>query len=83
MPTLKTQIDAFNEEKAKQIPEDILKTIDNSTLDLKARHLEDNSLKTGDIAPDFALPDHNGKTQPLSKYLQDFPLVLSFYRGGW
>lgn len=83
MPTLKSQIDAFNEEKVKQMPEEILETMNRATIDLKSQKLEDKSLKVGDIAPDFDLMDHNKKRQSLKKYLDGSTLVLSFYRGGW
>jgi hypothetical protein len=83
MAALKAQIDAFNEEKSKMIPEDILDTMNNATLDLKSRHLEDNSLKVGDIAPFFELKDQNGRSRSLKHYLSDSNLVISFYRGGW
>lgn len=83
MPTLKAQIDAFNKEKAKLIPEDILDTMDKATLNLKSRNLEDTSLRAGDTAPLFDLTDQNGNDQSLTNYLTDTNLVLSFYRGGW
>jgi len=38
---------------------------------------------TGDIAPDFNLPNAAGKFGILTNYLKDGPVVLSFYRGGW
>jgi hypothetical protein len=83
MPTLKAQIDAFNEEKAKQMPEDILETMNRATINLKSQKFEDKSLKVGDIAPGFDLADHNKKRQSLKNYLDGSMLVLSFYRGGW
>ena len=38
-------------------------------------------LKLGEIAPDFALKDQNGKEVKLSKIKQNVMLV--FYRGYW
>jgi peroxiredoxin len=38
---------------------------------------------TGDVAPDFELPDSAGKTRRLSELLSQGPLVLVFYRGDW
>ncbi len=60
MKRLKEQIAQFNEEKARQIPKDILDTMNTVTLGLKAINLEENSLKTGDKVPEFNLPNHNG-----------------------
>lgn len=37
------------------------------------------TLKAGDKAPDFTLPDHHGEPQTLSKLLTNGPVVLFFY----
>ncbi len=36
-------------------------------------------MKTGDVAPDFELPDQDGQPRRLSTMLQDGPVVLFFY----
>lgn len=41
------------------------------------------ALKAGDGAPDFSLPDAQGRTVSLSAALQRGPAVVTFYRGGW
>ena len=41
------------------------------------------SLKLGVKAPDFALPNGDGKLVALSEYTQRSPVVLVFYRGFW
>lgn len=41
------------------------------------------TLKLGDKAPDFALPNGDGKLVTLSEYTQRSPVVLVFYRGYW
>jgi peroxiredoxin Q/BCP len=38
-----------------------------------------SSLKVGDRAPDFTLPDTEGKPVTLSKLLQQGPVILAFY----
>jgi hypothetical protein len=40
-------------------------------------------LKLGDKAPDFALPNGDGKLVILSEYTARSPVVLIFYRGFW
>ncbi len=40
-------------------------------------------LSIGTQAPDFALPDGNGKAHALADYIPDKNVVLVFYRGGW
>lgn len=42
-----------------------------------------NSLKKGDIAPDFELNNALNKPVKLSSLLKRGPIVLSWYRGGW
>ena len=41
------------------------------------------SLKLGVKAPDFALPNGDGKLVVLSEFTQRSPVVLVFYRGFW
>lgn len=41
------------------------------------------TLKLGDRAPDFALPNGDGNLVILSEYTQRAPVVLVFYRGYW
>jgi len=41
------------------------------------------TLKVGDKAPDFALPNGDGKLIVLSEYTQRSPVLLVFYRGFW
>ena len=33
--------------------------------------------------PDLELPDHRGESVKLSGLADDFPLIVSFYRGYW
>lgn len=83
MTTLKEQIAEFDRNKKKHRPVDILNTMSRVTVDLKSAGLEDNSLKTGDKAPEFSLSDHHGISRSLSEYLNESLVVLTFYRGGW
>lgn len=51
--------------------------------DLRASGILNDMINIGDKAPDFTLPDINGQMVTLSEALQDGPVVLVFYRGGW
>jgi peroxiredoxin len=41
------------------------------------------AIKIGDKAPDFALPNGDGKLVALSEYTSRSPVVVLFYRGFW
>jgi peroxiredoxin len=41
------------------------------------------SLKVGDIAPEFGLPNGEGKLVKLSEFTARGPVVVIFYRGYW
>ncbi len=46
---------------------------------LLAMVLGSAALKVGDRAPDFTLPDTDGKPVTLSKLLERGPVILAFY----
>lgn len=41
------------------------------------------SLKVGDKAPEFSLPNGDGKIVTLAEYTERTPVVIVFYRGYW
>ncbi len=81
--TLKDEIAGFDEEKAKNMPADILELMDRTTQELIATGLARQAKAEGSKAPEFTLPDHTGAQVSLDKLLEKGPVVLSFYRGGW
>lgn len=42
-----------------------------------------SSIGIGDTAPDFELPNADGEMRTLYEFLENGPVILSFYRGGW
>ena len=48
-----------------------------------ALHTRTTPSKQQDLAPDFNLTDHTGKTWHLAEVLKDGPAVVIFYRGYW
>lgn len=50
---------------------------------LRETDIASNALKVGDTAPDFLLPDWEGRLVSSAWMREKGPLVLSFYRGGW
>ncbi|MBW4643128.1 MAG: AhpC/TSA family protein [Goleter apudmare HA4340-LM2] len=51
--------------------------------ELKSTNIVDQSIKVGDIIPDFTLPNAFGQPVELQKLLASGPVVISFFRGSW
>jgi len=81
--TLRDQIEKFKKEMSGQIPADVQQTMQQAAEELEQSGVSDHSLKAGDAAPDFTLPDVHGESVNLVDELEHTPVVLSFYRGGW
>lgn len=80
---LKQAIEAFQKEMLPKIPPEILNTLQRTTEDLVKTGIADRSVKVGDTAPDFTLPNVRGEDVTLSNLLSKGPVVLTFYRGTW
>ncbi len=84
---LKEQIEQMQQELIPEIPDDVLETLQGTTKELVESGIAEQAIGTGDTAPDFVLPYATGngtdESWSLSSALQDGPVVLSFYRGGW
>lgn len=65
------------------LPEDDAQIVGASFEKLNASHTGESALAIGEIAPDFTLPGASGKAISLHSKLNEGPVVLSFYRGGW
>jgi peroxiredoxin len=50
---------------------------------LRETGVSSHALKVGDTAPDFLLPDADGRLHSSEQLRRNGPLVLSFFRGGW
>lgn len=50
---------------------------------LRETDIASSALKVGDTAPDFLLPDWEGRLVSSAQMRERGPLVVSFYRGGW
>jgi len=81
--SLKADIDNLIAQSSERIPPDIQKMMAADTKRLKQSGIEDNSLKAGDKAPSFTLPNAKGEQVSSTDLLAKGPVVLSFYRGGW
>ena len=86
--TLQEKLDAFKADfKAGKppynVPPEIHPIMERATRELIASGLAQRALKAGDKAPDFTLPDPNGRAVSSAALLADGPLIVSFYRGVW
>ena len=81
--TLQQQIELFLAQTAEQLPPELMATFYSSIETLVKTDIAKHSLKVGEKAPDFTLPDTFGKPVKLSELLQHGPAVVTFYRGEW
>ncbi|HTC48779.1 MAG TPA: peroxiredoxin-like family protein [Candidatus Aquilonibacter sp.] len=68
---------------AKYVPGETQAVHAQAVAKLKEQNLAANILPVGVIAPQFELPDHDGKTISSSQLLSKGRLVLCFIRGRW
>ena len=64
-------------------PDNVQTVIVDAFKDLMESDFGQQALNSGDQARDFTLPNARGKHTTLNQLLEDGPVVLSFYRGGW
>ena len=68
---------------ARYVPPEIQAIHAKTVEELKHAGAAERSLKAGDPAPDFELPDQNGKLVRSADIIAHGPLVLCFIRGRW
>ena len=65
------------------LPEDTATTVGKSFEYILSSDFGDKALSEGDKAENFSLPNAKGEQTQLAKLLEQGPVVLNFYRGGW
>jgi len=65
------------------LPDDDAQAVGASFEKLHASHTGESAITVGEIAPSFTLPAATGEAVTLHSKLNEGPVVLSFYRGGW
>src|ERR1700754_3550434 len=60
-----------------------VQAIETYVKDLEKREIPELSLKVGQKGSDFTLPDGDGKIVTLRDELNNGPVILTWYRGGW
>ena len=81
--TLASRLDATAQHFISALPESEKQTVGESLAALQASDVAASAPGTGDTAPDFTLPNAAGGHVRLYDLLQQGPVILSFYRGGW
>jgi peroxiredoxin len=82
-PTLTDQLDETVQAFMAGLQKQDAQTVGNSFEKLHASDVAKNAINVDDSIPDFTLPDATGKSVQLYDRLNNGPVVLSFYRGGW
>jgi peroxiredoxin len=80
---LQDELDALRAGFAVTMPPDIRAAMTRADLALAASGIASRALGAGEFAPDFTLPGVDGRPVRLSRRLQDGPVIVTFYRGGW
>ncbi len=81
--TLKSKIEAYKEGFKAKVPKEAQELMHNATQELQNSAQLRNTVKVGDVAPDFTLKNSRSEDVALSDLLSRGPVVLSFYRGRW
>ena len=80
---LQDKLDEYKKSFLEKAPQEAVEVMQRATEDLKNSGILDKVLKVGESAPEFSLPDVNGKLVELKSLLTQGPVVISFYRGLW
>jgi hypothetical protein len=83
MMTLQEQLDAIKTKGAAKMTPEVSAAMKKGFEELQHAKLLDKTLKVSDPAPDFVLPNGEGKMIALEALRRHGPLVILFYRGKW
>lgn len=81
--SLKADIEKLTREFEQHVPEHLRQVLVDELERLKTSGIADCSLKAGDRAPSFVLPNLEGTRLSSESLLARGPLVVCFYRGIW
>ena len=73
----------YADASAAKLPEEAKVIMQNAIEDVETSKITAKALKTGDIFPSFNLPNAKGEVIKSLSLLDNGPLVIAFYRGGW
>ncbi|MEM8733012.1 MAG: peroxiredoxin-like family protein [Planctomycetota bacterium] len=81
--SLQEQLSQQKAAVVEQLPADIVEVMVRNTQELLDSGIEERAPKVGDQLAAFELPNQDGHTVKLAELLQQGPVVVTFYRGGW
>ena len=81
--TLTQDLKDFRDRFLANADADTVEVMNRATTDLAESGIADRTLKPGDKAIDFTLPNATGDRVNLQQLLNKGAVVVSFYRGGW
>jgi hypothetical protein len=80
---LKAKIDAYKKDSEAKVPRPAQEIMRRATQELQNSPQMLNTIKVGDLAPDFTLKNTGNADVSLGTLLDRGPVVLNFYRGRW
>jgi hypothetical protein len=80
---LQERLDALRAASKTRIPPEAQAVMQRSIADLRASGIMSRIARVGQRAPEFVLPNANGRDIGLADLVARGPVVLSFYRGRW
>lgn len=81
--TLAAKLAARKQDFITRAPVDTARVYDEGVETVRKTGIELDAKNVGDTAPGFSLPNATGQTVRLAELLEDGPVVLTWYRGGW
>ena len=81
--SLRDRIEAWSAQHVADFPPEVRRIFADKTEALTKSDILKTCLQTGQIAPDFDLPDSMGAPIGLASKAVEGPVILSFYRGTW
>ncbi len=83
MGRLQDQLDQITVQTRRLVQPERLQPGENAVAELFSSGIEQQILAVGDLAPEFALPDNNGRIVRSADLLALGPVIVNFFRGRW
>jgi len=80
---LEEKLRELREGAAEKIPQDAREIMHEATEQLARSGQAERAVGEGGRAPDFELPDSEGRTHSLEDLRSGGPVILAFFRGHW